>query len=88
MNFLPRLEVIFADVLRRSTKEGQEQKAKKKRSRQCIISCKKYVRRIKTSEIKTDYFSAAATVLNKIAENFMLSPICIKRQISARIFVR
>ena len=61
--------MIFAEVLRRSNKGGQEQKAKKERSRVCIISCEKYVRCMKTSEIKTNYFSAAVTVLIKLQQN-------------------
>ena len=57
--------MIFAGVLRRSTKGRQEQKAKKEWSREVVISGEKYVRSMKTSQIKMDYFSAAVTVLIK-----------------------
>ena len=57
--------MIFAGVLRRSTKGGQEQKAKRERNREFIISCEKYVRNMETSEVNMDYFSAAVTVLTK-----------------------
>ena len=57
--------MIFAGVLRRSTKGGQEQKAKRERNREFMISCEKYVRNMKTSEVNMDYFSAAVTVLIK-----------------------
>ena len=61
--FLTKLRSDFCRCFAKINQRGT--RAKRERNREFIISCEKYVRNMKTSEVNMDYFSAAVTVLIK-----------------------